>query len=104
MPKNPPEDKNRKSPKPKLHLNWRMYEQFIDDPSYSDDEKRVHIETVMQLVMTFVDLGFDLAPEQQALAQFDQDKVVNAWLRVEAKMLDSRTKTKPTTPNGPEAA
>ncbi len=51
--------------RPTLSVDWKLYEEYLQDSDLSDDQKRELIETIWYIVMTFVDLGFGLDPVQQ---------------------------------------
>ncbi|SFU79293.1 hypothetical protein SAMN04488527_11716 [Aliiroseovarius crassostreae] len=49
---------------PSLRFNWQDWLPYFDDPDVPLDQKRELIETLWSLVLSFVDLGFDLNPTQ----------------------------------------
>lgn len=56
---------------PSLTLDWEAYAPLLNDPSISEDQKRELIETLWSIVLSFVDLGFDVHPVQQVCGQGD---------------------------------
>lgn len=49
-----------------LIFDWQDWVPYLDDANATDAQKREMIETLWQIVVAFVDLGFDLNPTQQA--------------------------------------
>lgn len=49
-----------------LTLDVEYYQSFIDDVDISDEQKQELIETLWNIVVQFVDLGFGIHPLQQA--------------------------------------
>ena len=54
--------------RPVLKIDWHLYEEYLVDADIPDDQKKALIEALWSIMVSFVDLGFGLAPEQQALA------------------------------------
>lgn len=61
-------DDNMKTPtnKPSLQVDWEAYAPMLEASDMSDAEKREFIQTIWELVVSFVDLGFEIHPVQQA--------------------------------------
>jgi len=61
-------DKNTTKPAkmPSLQVDWEVYAQMLEASDMSDAEKREFIQTIWELVVSFVDLGFEIHPVQQA--------------------------------------
>jgi len=56
--------------KPKsLTIDYQLYEQYLADSELSDEQKREFLNTLWQIVVGFVDLGFGVHPLQQACEQ-----------------------------------
>ena len=51
-----------------LRLDADYYQSLLDDAEIPEDKKREMIETLWQIVVSFVSLGFDVHPLQQAAA------------------------------------
>lgn len=49
-----------------LTLDAEYYQAFLDDAAISEDRKREMVETLWQIIVAFVDLGFGVHPAQQA--------------------------------------
>lgn len=49
-----------------LTFDWRAYEKYLDDDDLTDEQKRQCLETLWELMVAFVDLGFNIHPVQQA--------------------------------------
>lgn len=49
-----------------LRLDVDYYQALLDDLEIPEDKKREMIETLWQIVVSFVSLGFDVHPLQQA--------------------------------------
>lgn len=56
-----------------LHLDVDYYQTMLDDPQLSEDQKRELIETLWNIVIQFIDLGFGIHPFQQAKAEHADD-------------------------------
>ena len=51
---------------PALTIDYALYEQYLDDSDLSEAQKREFIETLWNIIVSFVDLGFGVHPLQQA--------------------------------------
>jgi hypothetical protein len=49
---------------PHLTLDYALYESLLDDSDLSEEQKRELIETLWNIVISFVDLGFGFNPVQ----------------------------------------
>lgn len=49
-----------------LTLDVEFYQSFLDDADIPEDKKRELIETLWQIVVNFIDLGFGIHPLQQS--------------------------------------
>ncbi|WP_298966551.1 hypothetical protein [uncultured Roseibium sp.] len=54
---------------PSLTIDWECYASYLDGSDLSENQKRELIETLWNIVVSCVDLGFDLHPVQQACEQ-----------------------------------
>ena len=53
----------------KLSVDWELYAEYLDDTELNDDEKREFLEALWSIIVSFVDLGFELHPVQQACGE-----------------------------------
>ena len=47
---------------PTLSIDWELYGQYLDDSDLSEADKRACIEALWSIMVSFVDMGFRLAP------------------------------------------
>ena len=47
---------------PALVIDWELYGQYLADSELSEADKRLLIETLWSIMVSFVDLGFSLSP------------------------------------------
>lgn len=59
--------------RPALTFDVGLYEKHLEDSDLSDAEKQEFLETLWNLVVVFVDLGFGIHPVQQACGQIEDD-------------------------------
>lgn len=48
---------------PRLTIDWELYAELLEDSDLADSEKREFIEMLWSLVVSFVDLGFEISSE-----------------------------------------
>lgn len=60
-----------------LRVDVAKYQAMIDDPSLSEDQKRDFIEALWQIIVAFVDLGFEVHPVQLACGQVENAAAEN---------------------------
>lgn len=48
-----------------LTLDWQLYAGYLENSELSDAEKQEFISTLWSIMVSFVDLGFELHPLQQ---------------------------------------
>lgn len=53
------------SSRPSLSIDWEVYAAMLDSSDMPLEQQKELIETLWSIVVTFVDLGFDLNPLQQ---------------------------------------
>lgn len=53
------------SPRPSLSIDWETYAAMLEESDMPLEQQKELIETLWGIVVTFVDLGFDLNPVQQ---------------------------------------
>lgn len=63
---------NEKS-RPTLTVDWVTYAHHLEDSTMSDDEKREVIETLWSIVVSFIDMGFDVRSPDDACGQEAKD-------------------------------
>lgn len=63
---------NEKS-RPTLTVDWETYAHHLEDSTMSDDEKREFIETLWSIVVSFIDMGFDVRSPDEACGQEAKD-------------------------------
>lgn len=51
--------------RPSVHLNWQDWLPYLEDSPASAVEKRQLIETLWSIILAFVDLGWEIAPDQE---------------------------------------
>lgn len=81
---------------PALQLDVEYYQAFLDDEDITDEQKKELIETIWNIVVTFVDLGFGIEPVQQAIEAGQnnaQDKNRFSQESVNDSVLDAKIKT-----------
>lgn len=62
---------------PALTIDYALYEQYLDDADLSEEQKREFIETLWNIIVSFVDLGFGVHPLQQATSDgCEQDQIL----------------------------
>ncbi len=54
------------APKKMLQVDIEKYQAWLDDPDLSEADKEQIIQLLWQIIMCFVDLGFEVAPLQDA--------------------------------------
>lgn len=50
-----------------LAIDWTLFENHLSGSDLTEEQKREFLETIWYIVVSFVDLGFGIAPVQQAL-------------------------------------
>lgn len=58
---------------PPLKLDVACYEELLADFDMSEEERAALLEAMWNIVVSFVDLGFDLHPLQQIATAEEQD-------------------------------
>ncbi|MCE8006625.1 hypothetical protein [Aestuariivita sp.] len=58
-----PKDADASTP-PTLSIDWEAYLPYLEDEDIPDTQKRVLIESLWSIMLSFVDLGFGLSPHQ----------------------------------------
>ena len=68
-----------------LTLDVALYEKFLDNPDLTDAQRREFLEALWMIIVSFVDLGFDVQPQEScgqvqgtgALRALAEEAVVN---------------------------
>lgn len=55
-------DSTTKNGFPALSIDWELYGHYLDDSDLSEADKRACIEALWSIMVSFVDMGFRLAP------------------------------------------
>lgn len=75
-----------------LSFDAQEYCHFLADCDWTDEQKREFIETLWQIIVSFVDLGFDLHPIQQVMDSpktLDGDSISVLECRNNLKILET---------------
>jgi hypothetical protein len=64
-----------------LTIDYEYYQTFLDDMDVPDEQKRELIQTIFSIVVQFVDLGFGISPECQAIQAGKTDNTVESSLK-----------------------
>ena len=62
------------APRPSLTLDVSLYEEFLKDSDLSESKKQEFFEALWLIIVSFVDLGFEVHPLQQANEAVDITK------------------------------
>lgn len=63
--KNDPNSKPTKT-RPVITLDYDLYAHYLDDADLSEEQKREFLQTLWNLIVEIMSLGFDIHPVQQA--------------------------------------
>lgn len=66
------DDQYTKPNYPTLGIDWDLYGEYLEESDLSDEEKREFIQTLWNIVVAFVDLGFGIHPMQRACGEGDE--------------------------------
>ena len=86
MSNNAPPEFNPETAPPRLEIDWDAYLPFFEDEDIPEDQKRELIEALWGIMVSFVDLGFGVAPARPICGQD-----VDAMSAAAADMLYSQT-------------
>jgi hypothetical protein len=64
-----------------LTIDYEYYQTFLDDMDVPVEQKRELIQTIFSIVVQFVDLGFGISPECQAIQARKIDNTVESSLK-----------------------
>lgn len=93
----PPDDDISSSPSyPTLTIDWDLYGEYLQETDLTEDEQREFIETLWNIVVAFVDLGFGIHPTQQACEQqTDLSKAIERYvIQSDSHLADKRKEIK----------
>ncbi len=81
---------------PALTIDYALYEQYLDASDLSEAQKREFIETLWNIIVSFVDLGFGVHPLQQAASdKCEQNQNLTDFLPLESgNMVECRNNPK----------
>ena len=68
-PIDPPSQPEGRTRSPALVIDWDLYGQYLADSGLSEADKRLLIETLWSIMVSFVDLGFRLSPVAESCRQ-----------------------------------
>lgn len=54
------------SDRPVITVDYEKYAQFLEDSGLSEEQKRKFLQTLWNIIVGFIDLGFGVHPAQQA--------------------------------------
>jgi hypothetical protein len=60
---------NQPNTPPTLTLDVDLYQHYLDNSDLTDEQKKELLETLWNVVCSFVQLGFNVHPMQQALSE-----------------------------------
>jgi hypothetical protein len=55
--------------RPVITFEYERYAPMLDDPALSEDQKRAFLQALWNIIVAFVDLGFEVHPVQLACGQ-----------------------------------
>lgn len=56
-----------------IQFDAREFAHFLEESDLTEDQKLEYIQTIWQIVLQFIDMGFGIHPIQQACGQFDDE-------------------------------
>ena len=54
---------------PTLTIDWERYGRYLDDSDLTEDQKRQFLQTLWDIIVSFVDLGFRLNPQTEVCGE-----------------------------------
>ncbi len=60
-----PPTKSPPNPQTTIHFDWQEWLPYVENSDLTDAQKQEMIETLWSIVLTFVDLGWDVCPTPQ---------------------------------------
>jgi len=61
--------KDTQNPRPTLHFDYDRFAPLLDDPALSEDQKRQVLEALWTIIVSFVELGFQVDPAEESCGQ-----------------------------------
>ncbi|WP_306120922.1 MULTISPECIES: hypothetical protein [unclassified Roseitalea] len=55
-----------------VHVDFKKYQHWLDKSDLNEDQKQEFLEAIWSVVVSFVDLGFEVHPLQEACGQKSQ--------------------------------
>tara|TARA_R110002074_G_scaffold35231_6_gene96327 strand:- start:260 stop:601 length:342 start_codon:yes stop_codon:yes gene_type:complete len=86
---------------PTLTIDWERYGRYLDDSDLTDAQKREFLQTLWDIVVSFVDLGFRLNPQTEVCGEIadlseiltrDSDAVVRSEHHISKAKFTKATK------------
>lgn len=72
-------------PWPAITIDYALYDQYLQDPSLTPEQRQEFIDTLWKLMVSFVDLGFGIHPLQQVTTDnCEQNAIPAEFLKIEA--------------------
>jgi hypothetical protein len=59
-----------------LLINWRRYEEYVTDADFPDEDKKAVITGLMELMIAFVDLQWDVHSLDNACEQVGENRII----------------------------
>lgn len=60
----------------RLLINWRRYEAYLTDSDFTDEDKEAVITGLMELMIAFVDLQWDVRSLDDACEQVGENRII----------------------------
>lgn len=51
---------------PRLEIDYELYDEYFEGSGASEEQKRAFLDTLWEIMVAFVDMGFGIYPVQQA--------------------------------------
>ena len=67
---------SQESHAPSIAIDYALYEAYLADSDWSDDEKQAFLDDLWQIIVAFVDLGFGVHPLLQAEGAADIEAIL----------------------------
>ena len=67
---------SQESHAPSIAIDYALYEAYLADSDWSDEEKQAFLDALWQIIVAFVDLGFGVHPLLQAEGAADIKEIL----------------------------